>query len=78
MIPANQNSNSPNDFTENRFVAVMRTIRTSESSQSGRPGTQKVITFAPATASNPTTITQKYQYSQPTENPAQPPNAFRA
>ena len=36
------------------------------------------MTFAPATASNPTTITQKYQYSQPTENPAQPPIAFRA
>jgi hypothetical protein len=29
-------------------------------------------------ASNPTTTTQKYQYSQPTEKPAQPPNACRA
>src|SRR6478752_6407962 len=35
LIPANQNSNSPNDFTENRLVAVIRTIRPSESSQSG-------------------------------------------
>ena len=40
LIPANQNPNSPNDFTENRFVAVMRTMRTSESTQSGRPGSQ--------------------------------------
>ena len=35
LIPANQNSNSPKDDTENRFVAVISTIRHSESSQSG-------------------------------------------
>jgi hypothetical protein len=34
--------------------------------------------LAPATASKPTTMTQKYQYSQPTEKPAQPPSARRA
>ncbi len=32
-------------------------------------------TFLPATASNPTTITQKYQV-RPAENPAQPPRAL--
>ncbi len=36
------------------------------------------MTLAPATASNPTTMTQKYQYSQATEKPAQPPSARRA
>src|ERR1700757_2216625 len=35
LIPANQNSNSPKDDTENRLVAVISTIRHSESSQSG-------------------------------------------
>ena len=29
LIPANQNSNSPKDETENKFVAVIVTIRTS-------------------------------------------------
>ena len=33
--------------------------------------------FAPAIASKPTTITQKYQYNQPTEKPAQLPSALR-
>ena len=35
LIPANQNSNSPKDDTENRLVAVISTIRHSESSHSG-------------------------------------------
>ncbi len=78
LMPANQNSNSPNEDTEKRFVAVIITISTSDSTHRGTPGSQNVITFAPATASNPTTITQKYQYSQATENPAQPPMALRA
>ena len=77
LIPANQNSNSPNDATENRLVAVIRTIRPSESNHSGA-SIQYVRTLAPATASNPTTMTQKYQYSQPTEKPAHPPRADRA
>ena len=41
-------------------MAVISTIRTSESSHSGA-SIQKVRIFAPATASKPTTITQKYQ-----------------
>ena len=77
LIPANQNSNSPNDLTENRLVAVISSIRTNDSTQSGMAGIQNWITFAPATASKPTTITQKYQYSQAVENPAQPPRALR-
>src|SRR5271154_5977057 len=32
LIPANQNSNSPNEDTENRFVAVINSIRHSDSS----------------------------------------------
>ena len=35
LIPANQNSNSPNEDTENKFVAVISTIRQSDSSHSG-------------------------------------------
>ena len=77
LIPANQNSNSPNEDTENRLVAVISTMRTSADNHSGM-SIQYWMTFAPAIASNPTTITQKYQYSQPTEKPAQLPMALRA
>ena len=77
LIPANQNSNSPNDETEMRLVPVMRSMRTRLSTQVGTPGSQKLMTLAPATASKPTTMTQKYQYSQPTEKPAQSPSALR-
>lgn len=56
----------------------MRIIRTRLIGQVGTSGSQKLMTLAPATASNPTTITQKYQYSQATENPAQSPSAERA
>src|SRR4029079_3913115 len=61
LMPANQNSNSPNDETENRLVAVIKTIRTREQNHSGM-STQYWMIFAPAMASKPTTITQKYQY----------------
>ena len=77
LIPANQNSNSPNDDTENRLVAVISIIRTSAHNHSGM-SIQYWMIFAPAIASKPTTITQKYQYNQPTEKPAQPPSALRA
>ena len=78
LMPANQNSNSPNDETENRLVRVIAVNRTSEHNHSGMPGIQYWTILAPAMASNPTMITQKYQYSQPTEKPAQPPIALRA
>jgi len=35
LIPANQNSNSPNEDTENRLVAVINTINPRESNHSG-------------------------------------------
>src|ERR1700712_5117071 len=35
LMPANQNSNSPNELTENRFVAVIKIIRISDSNHSG-------------------------------------------
>ena len=40
LMPANQNSNSPNDETENRLVRVIRLNRTSEHNHSGIPGSQ--------------------------------------
>ena len=76
LMPANQNSNSPKDDTENRLVAVIKTIRTNAVNHSGM-SIQYWTIFAPAMASKPTTITQKYQYNQPTEKPAQLPSAFR-
>ena len=60
LMPANQNSNSPKDDTENRFVAVINTRRTSAEIQSGT-SIQYWMILAPAIASNPTTMTQKYQ-----------------
>src|SRR4051794_22487375 len=40
LMPANQNSNSPNDETENRLVAVIALMRTNEHNHSGMPGIQ--------------------------------------
>ena len=76
LMPANQNSNSPKDETENRLVAVIKIISTKAVSHSGI-SIQYWMIFAPAIASKPTTITQKYQYNQPTEKPAQLPSALR-
>src|SRR6478609_5633730 len=76
LMPANQNSNSPKDDTENRFVAVIKTMRTNAVNHSGM-SIQYWMILAPAIASNPTTITQKYQYNHPTEKPAQLPSALR-
>ena len=76
LIPANQNSNSPNDDTEKRLVAVINNISTSAEIHSGT-SIQYWMIFAPAIASKPTTMTQKYQYNQPTEKPAQFPMAVR-
>ena len=59
-MPANQYSNSPYERTEIRLVPVISDIRTSETSHSGR-STQNRMISAPATASKPTTMTQKYQ-----------------
>ena len=60
LMPANQYSNSPYERTETRLVRVISVISTRETSQSGRSIQNRTIS-APATASNPTTITQKYQ-----------------
>ena len=76
LMPANQNSNSPKEDTENRLVAVIKIMRTKAVSHSGI-SIQYWMIFAPAMASKPTTITQKYQYNQPTEKPAQLPSALR-
>src|SRR5450631_976161 len=77
LMPANQNSNSPNEVTENTLVAVIRNSRIRDSIHSGASN-QNVRILAPATASKPMTITQKYQFSQAAEKPAQPPSALRA
>ena len=61
LMPANQNSNSPNDDTEKRLVSVINDSSTSEQSHRGMPGSQYWMTLAPAIASNPTMMTQKYQ-----------------
>ena len=60
LMPANQNSNSPKDDTENRLVAVIRTMKIKADNHSGT-SIQYCTIFAPAIASKPTTITQKYQ-----------------
>src|ERR687884_2384042 len=40
LMPANQNSNSPNDETENRLLRVIALMRTNEHNHSGMPGIQ--------------------------------------
>src|SRR6478752_4960784 len=59
LIPANQISYSPNDATENRLVPVIKTSSTNADNHNGM-WTQNWMIFAPAIASKPTTITQKY------------------
>jgi hypothetical protein len=60
LIDANQNSNSPYERVDSRFVAVKITISASPICQTGR-GIQVFRIVAPAMASMPTTTTQKYQ-----------------
>src|ERR1035438_9550735 len=62
LIEANQNSNSPNDLTEMRFVRVSASSNAKLMNHVGSLGSQKRISPAPATASWATTMTQKYQY----------------
>src|SRR5271169_1231191 len=78
LIDANQNSNSPNDLTDMRFVPVSSSSNTKLISQVGSPGNQKRTRPAPATASRATTMTQKYQYIQPVKNPANAPMRGRS
>src|SRR6478672_8442672 len=61
LMPANQYSNSPYEPTENRLVPVISVISARATSHSGTSGSQNCTTLAPATASKPTTTTQKYQ-----------------
>src|SRR4051794_27216574 len=61
LMPANQYSNSPYEPTENRFVAVISVISARAKTQRGTSENQTRRISAPATASKPTTITQKYQ-----------------
>src|SRR4051812_41949747 len=77
LIDANQNSNSPKERTDQRFVAVSAVMSTRLISHIGMPGSQLRRISAPATASTASTMAQKYQYSQPTEKPAQGPSARR-
>src|ERR1700691_2102390 len=74
LIEANQNSNSPYDLTEMRFVTVSNSIIDKLMTHEGSPGNQKRINPAPATASIATTMTQKYQYIQPVTKPASSPS----
>src|SRR3954471_10038037 len=78
LIDANQNSNSPNARTDTRLVAVSAIISTSEEAQIGTPGSHPWMIAAPAAASTARTMTQKYQYSQPTAKRAQWPSASPA
>ncbi len=77
LMPANQNSNSPKDFTDVRLMPVSSAISSTAMSHTGA-SIQRCRISAPATASIASTIAQKYQYSQPTLKPAQPPSDRRA
>ena len=78
LIDENQNSNSPNERADVRFTSVMATISTQPLCQAGivRPSSARM--FTAAITSMGITTTQKNQYNQPTENPAQLPSPSRA
>ncbi len=78
LMPANQNSNSPYEPTETRFVAVSTSMTISAQPHCGTAGIQLSRMTAPAVASMARTTTQKNQYSQPIEKPAQRPSARSA
>ena len=76
LIDANQNSNSPKARTEIRLVAgQQRASGPAQEAQIGTPGSHSWMIAAPAAASTASTMTQKYQYSQPTVKRAQSPSA---
>ena len=60
LMEANQNSNSPNDFTDPRLVSVSSTIRASAHTHWSMPGTQRCMIAAPAVASMPRTMIQNH------------------
>src|SRR5208282_1578642 len=78
LIEANQNSNSPYDLTEMRFVRVSNISNAKLMNHVGSFGNQKRTSPAPATASSATTMTQKYQYIQPVRKPASSPSRGRS
>src|SRR5271170_1302311 len=78
LIEANQNSNSPYDLTEMRFVTVIDSNNAKLMIHAGACGSQKRTNPAAATASSATTMTQKYQYIQPVRNPANSPTRGRS
>src|ERR1700730_19385725 len=61
LIEANQNSNSPNDLTEMRFVRVSSSITPKLMSHGGSLGNQKRLSPAPATVPLATTLPQSRQ-----------------
>src|SRR5258708_40276544 len=69
LMEANQNSNSPKDRTETKFVAVRGKSTAQLKNQAGTPGSQKYTTPAPATPSSPPPRTQKNQKTQPGTKP---------
>ena len=77
FIEENQNSNSPKERADIRFTAVITASRNKASAQAGR-AIHWCSMPPPAIASIGTTITQKYQYSQPLVKPAQLPKASLA
>src|SRR5258707_8513961 len=78
LMEANQNSNSPKDLTEPKFVAVRDNSTVRLISHAGTVGSQNCTSAAAATASSATTMTQKYQYIQPVKNPASALKAGRS
>src|SRR5690348_14335676 len=69
LIDANQNSNSPYERADVRFTSVSTTMSPRPICQTSNIGIHPCTIFAPAMASMPTTMTQKYQYNQPLMKP---------
>src|SRR5258707_11628822 len=78
LMEANQNSNSPKDLTETKFVAVRDNSTVRLINPAGTPRSQNFTHPAPATASSATTMTQKNQNIQPVKKPPSAPKARRS
>lgn len=74
---ANQNSNSPKPRTSARLTAAKNATQISAGIHGSTPNHCPIMAAAPV-ISAPSTMVSMNQYSQPSEKPAQRPNAISA
>src|SRR5258708_38702058 len=75
LMEANQNSNSPKDRTETKFVAVGGHSSVRGNSQAGTPGSPNCSSPGPANRSQARPVTPKNQHNPRDSNPTRADHA---